>query len=169
MPTLRRLPRLALGQPRLVLGALTGRCESGLRLQSTRCRCCCVRSAAGYLLAHVKSTGRVVGIRQSTLAKKHESQKEGNRMSKKPAVLSAGLVAVKGAASPAADMPSRAAEPASTPERAEKGRGEALLPLNFRVGASFRREFKTYAAAHDLKLNELLRRCFAAYRQQNGE
>jgi hypothetical protein len=29
-------------------------------------------------------------------------------------------------------------------------------PLNFRVSAEFRREFKTYAGAHDLKLNKLL-------------
>jgi hypothetical protein len=33
-----------------------------------------------------------------------------------------------------------------------------LQPLNFRVSAEFRREFKTYAAAHDLKL--LLKRVF---------
>jgi hypothetical protein len=40
-----------------------------------------------------------------------------------------------------------------------------LQPLNFRVSAEFRREFKTYAAAHDLKLNELLRLAFEAYRR----
>jgi hypothetical protein len=33
------------------------------------------------------------------------------------------------------------------------------------VSAAFRREFKTYAARHDLKLNELLRRSFEAYRR----
>jgi hypothetical protein len=37
------------------------------------------------------------------------------------------------------------------------------------VGAEFRREFKTYAAAHDLKLNELLHRSFEAYRRQQGD
>jgi hypothetical protein len=31
-----------------------------------------------------------------------------------------------------------------------------------------RREFKTYAAAHDLKLNELLVKCFETYRKQQG-
>ena len=43
---------------------------------------------------------------------------------------------------------------------------EAGLPLNFRVPADFRRAFKTYAAQHDLKLNELLRLSFDSYRKQ---
>jgi hypothetical protein len=56
----------------------------------------------------------------------------------------------------------RVAPPSPAVERA----GEATLaPLNFRVSATFRREFKTYAARHDLKLNELLRRSFEAYRR----
>jgi hypothetical protein len=75
----------------------------------------------------------------------------------KPAALSAGLVAIKGSAAPAHDMPPRSAEIVG------------LQPLNFRVGAEFRREFKTYAAAHDLKLNELLRRSFEVYRKQQGD
>jgi len=89
-------------------------------------------------------------------------------MSKKPvATLSAGLVAVKGqAAAPAADTTPR------TPPIAERSAPkpkatEALLPLNFRVGASFRREFKTYAAEHDLKLNELLKLSFQTYKQKH--
>lgn len=85
---------------------------------------------------------------------------------KKPAPLSAGLVAVKGSAAPAHDMPPRSAPVAQTPT----AEGEAgLQPLNFRVGGEFRREFKTYAAAHDLKLNELLRRSFEAYRKEQGD
>lgn len=105
-------------------------------------------------------------------------------MSKKPAALSASLVAVKGAATPTPDMPGRGpfaepvAAPAATndrddatradPDRAPTGEG-GLSPLNFRVPAAFRREFKTYAAGHDLKLNELLRRSFEAYRRQHGD
>jgi hypothetical protein len=38
-----------------------------------------------------------------------------------------------------------------------------------RVSAEFRREFKTYAAAHDLKLNKLLALSFQTYRQQRGD
>ena len=79
---------------------------------------------------------------------------------KKSAALSAGLVAIKGNAAPAHDMP-----PRSPAVDIESG---GLQPLNFRVGAEFRREFKTYAAAHDMKLNELLRRSFEAYRKQQG-
>ena len=102
-------------------------------------------------------------------------------MSKKSADLSAGLVAVKGAAVPPPDMPTRAAPvlgavpkpsaelPVSkltkAPPTAKAENGE---PLNFRVSAAFRRDFKTYAATHDLKLNELLRLSLEAYRLQKG-
>jgi hypothetical protein len=110
-------------------------------------------------------------------------------MSKKPAAaLSASLVAVKGTASPAPDMPGRATPSASAapapdpraeelrpiphgqPRTAAEPDGEGgLSPLNFRVSASFRREFKTYAARHDMKLNELLRRSFEAFRKAQGD
>ena len=113
-------------------------------------------------------------------------------MKSKSAELSAGLVAVKGAAAPSPDMPGRGgaraalaavpvAEAAPVPIRAA-GRAPArkaapepapkeanLTPLNFRIPASFRREFRTYAATHDLKLNELLRLCFEAYRKQHRD
>lgn len=110
-------------------------------------------------------------------------------MSKKPAAsLSAGLVAVKGMAAPAADMPGRLvlapvaaapvapsqASPRAAPtkrvvDQAQAGQGEAGgQPLNFRVPESFRREFKIYAATHGLKLNELLRLSFDAYRRRAG-
>lgn len=87
--------------------------------------------------------------------------------------LSATLVAVKGAAVPPADMPARTAAAAATraaPPTPESGEGrEALVPLNFRIGEVFRREFKTYAASHDMKLNELFRLSFDAYRKQQGD
>lgn len=102
--------------------------------------------------------------------------------------LSASLLAVKGSAVPAKDMTPRAVEvsepstpdlepelplvehPATGPTSGEPGaaatpegdRNDA--PLNFRVSLAFRREFKTYAAQNDLKLNELLRRAFDAYK-----
>jgi hypothetical protein len=110
-------------------------------------------------------------------------------MRSKPAALSAGLVAIKGAAAPSPDMPGRggpapsppaaANEPAvpkpATRMPARKASAEPetkeanLTPLNFRISATFRREFRTYAATHDLKLNELLRLCFEAYRKQKGD
>ncbi len=88
-------------------------------------------------------------------------------MTRKPAALSADLVAVKGAAMPAPDMSGRADSRGSTCRR-EAGRRESLAPLNFRVPASFRREFKTYAARHDLKLNELLRLSFRPTAARTG-
>ncbi len=86
-------------------------------------------------------------------------------MSRKPtAALSAGLVAVKGTAAPAPDMPGR-----TDPEPADREPTGGGMPLNFRVPESFRREFKVYAAQHGLKLNELLRRSFEAFRRENDK
>ena len=92
-------------------------------------------------------------------------------MGKQPqAQLSAGLIATKGQAAPAPDMPTRAAPSAPPPvASAARDPGEALEGLNFKVTVNFRREFKTYAAAHGLKLNELLQRSFDAYRKQQGD
>lgn len=93
----------------------------------------------------------------------------------KTADLSAGLLAVKGSAVPAQALKPRAADPAPAPaveqpkparEADEGDRNDA--PLNFRVSPAFRREFKTYAAQNDLKLNELLRRAFDAYKGQES-
>jgi hypothetical protein len=69
---------------------------------------------------------------------------------------------VKGQAAPANDMPGRAADAGKPTETGQD-------PLNFRVSAAFRREFKTYAAAQDLKLNELLVKSFESYRMQQGD
>ena len=106
-------------------------------------------------------------------------------MSKKPAAaLSANLVAVKGTAAPAPDMPGRTSptpgsaeataavpvHPKPGPDTAPAGQGEpGGQPLNFRVPNSFRREFKVYAAKNGLKLNELLRLSFEAYREKHGD
>ena len=102
-------------------------------------------------------------------------------MSKKPAAaLSANLVAVKGTAAPAPDMLGRGTPegvsapgfvpPEATPKPMRTAEGEGGgMPLNFRVPDVFRREFKVYAAKHGLKLNELLRRSFEAYRHAHDE
>jgi hypothetical protein len=42
------------------------------------------------------------------------------------------------------------------------------MPLNFKVPSDFRREFKTYAAQHNKKLNQLLYEAFAALKAQNA-
>ena len=108
------------------------------------------------------------------------SEKQGP--SAKPAALTAGLLSVKGNAAPAKGTEPRSPEPdlpaenAPPPEPApaapvrdpdEGDRNDA--PLNFRVSPAFRREFKTFAAQNDLKLNELLRRAFDTYKRQEGK
>ena len=42
-------------------------------------------------------------------------------------------------------------------------------PLNFKVSAEFRREFKTYAAQHNKKLNQLLYEAFAALKANHAD
>jgi hypothetical protein len=42
-------------------------------------------------------------------------------------------------------------------------------PLNFKVSAEFRREFKTYAAQHNKKLNQLLYEAFAALKAEHAD
>lgn len=74
-----------------------------------------------------------------------------------------GLVERKGKASPATDMPPRSAASTSNDSDAANS-----IPLNFRVSADFRRRFRMFAAAHDLKLNELLRRAFDDYEKRHG-
>jgi hypothetical protein len=41
-------------------------------------------------------------------------------------------------------------------------------PLNFKVSADFRRDFKTYAAQHNKKLNQLLYESFAALKAKDA-
>ena len=78
----------------------------------------------------------------------------------------------QGQGCPAIDMPPRTSlAPPQTIALPQQGRGGKgpLQPLNFRISSDFRRSFKTYAARHDLKLNELLVRSFDAYRAQQGD
>ena len=46
-----------------------------------------------------------------------------------------------------------------------KGSSEDFVGLNFKVEAEFRREFKTFAAEHDLKMNDLLKRSFRLFQE----
>jgi hypothetical protein len=74
-------------------------------------------------------------------------------MSKKPADLSASLVAVKGQATAAVEATSSS---------------KSSAPLNFKVDLEFRRRFRQRAAEADLKLNELLREALDAWEQARG-
>ena len=79
-------------------------------------------------------------------------------MSKKTALLSSSLVAVKGKATSAPDAKGRQSEEKSVNDR----------PLNFKVDADFRRRFRQHAANHDLKLSELLREALDAWEEKHG-
>jgi hypothetical protein len=70
-----------------------------------------------------------------------------------------------------ADKPAKADKPPKVekPENSEKPAKVTKKPLNFKVPADFRREFKTYASTHDLKLNRLLELAFESYRKQRGD
>jgi len=54
-------------------------------------------------------------------------------------------------------------------KKADKPDPAKPMPLNFKVPADFRREFKTYAAQHNKKLNQLLYEAFAALRAKHAE
>jgi len=41
------------------------------------------------------------------------------------------------------------------------------VPLNFRISADLRRRFRMFAAANDLKLNELLKLAFDDYEKRH--
>ncbi|MDC5123770.1 hypothetical protein NRA16_17810 [Acinetobacter baumannii] len=83
-------------------------------------------------------------------------------MSSKKQVDLSGLVATKGKAVPAADMPTRAESVTGPGDNDSNNQ-----PLNFRVTGDFRRRFRMYAAAHDMKLNELLRVAFDEYEKNH--
>lgn len=68
------------------------------------------------------------------------------------------------AKAPKAEKDSRRASGQATLSETTKG-----TPLNFKVSADFRREFKTYAAQHNKKLNQLLYESFAALKAKHAE
>lgn len=69
-------------------------------------------------------------------------------MNKKPMDLG-GLLVTKGTV---------AAASKAVPQR--ETIDETLQPMNFKVPSEFHREFKTYAATHGLKMNQLLFKAF---------
>ena len=47
-----------------------------------------------------------------------------------------------------------------------KKEAAALVDLNFKVNAEFKREFKMWAASHDLKQKEVLEKAFQLLKEQ---
>jgi hypothetical protein len=97
-----------------------------------------------------------MAIRECTIARNHERRKE-RQMTKAPAMLTPGLIATKGQAAPAADVPTR------SPALATPAKPKNDTPLNFKMSDNFVLSFKARAVQDRLKLNELLEKCFAAY------
>ena len=87
----------------------------------------------------------------------------------KPASLDAGLVVKKGAAAVTDGAPQRGT-PVPAPASVKASSGEALVPLNFRVPASFREEFESYAfnSQPRRKMVALLKDAFAALKEKEG-
>jgi hypothetical protein len=54
-------------------------------------------------------------------------------------------------------------------QKADRPDASKAMPLNFKVPADFRREFKTYAAQHNKKLNQLLYEAFAALKANHAD
>jgi hypothetical protein len=97
---------------------------------------------------------------------KNENTKGDNGM-KAPASRTRDPSAAKSKDAPASHKPTRGAR-SQLPVRM-KDVESAPGFLNFRVQAEFKRDFKTYAASHDMKMNELLRRSFQAYRKERDD
>jgi hypothetical protein len=68
-------------------------------------------------------------------------------------------------ASQAVKTPRKASHPARQADSLDVVRA---MPLNFKVPADFRREFKTYAAQHNKKLNQVLYEAFAALKAKHA-
>jgi hypothetical protein len=59
--------------------------------------------------------------------------------------------------------------PAKTVNNLDKPDPAGLAPLNFKVPAEFRREFKTYAAQRGTSMLKLLIEGFELYKQHHGK
>jgi len=58
---------------------------------------------------------------------------------------------------------------AETMAQSNDFQSEALAPLNFKVTKAFRREFKTYASQHDMKMVELLHEGFRLVKEHDAD
>lgn len=68
------------------------------------------------------------------------------------------------------DSGTKGEPPTSTVSRSNLAKPEPneIVPLNFKVPASFRRDFKHMAADYGITQSELLQRLFAAFRARGG-
>lgn len=57
---------------------------------------------------------------------------------------------------------------AQTVGNLDKPEPNTLQPLNFKVPPDFKREFKSYAAQHDVSMSQLLQEAFEVLKAQRG-
>jgi hypothetical protein len=72
----------------------------------------------------------------------------------------------KAVAITAEDLKSPSSKPKKESGRRDSVRSADLVPLQFRMPPDFVREFKQAALDANMKLNELLKVCFAEYQQK---
>jgi hypothetical protein len=58
--------------------------------------------------------------------------------------------------------------PVQTIGNLDKSEPNNLQPLNFKVPPDFKREFKSYAAQHDVSMSQLLQEAFQVLKAQRG-
>jgi hypothetical protein len=63
----------------------------------------------------------------------------------------------------------KSVSPAETMAHGNKFESATLAPLNFKVTKAFRREFKTYASQHDMKMVELLHAGFRLVKEHDAD
>ncbi len=54
-----------------------------------------------------------------------------------------------------------------TPQNLKKPSKSELVNMNLSVSAEFRREYKTYAADHDMTMTEILQKSFELFKEHN--
>ena len=129
---------------------------------------------------HVKkrSTAGIVSVKSGTEPARDQTTQD---LKAEPSVDAPAPVAAEESATPAkpaaktkSSAPPKLTKAAKTIKSVEtvKATKPAKIekkPLNFKVAVDFRREFKTYASTHDLKLNRLLELAFESYRKKHGD
>jgi hypothetical protein len=61
----------------------------------------------------------------------------------------------------------KSVSPAATMVHRKDSESATLAPLNFKVTKAFRREFKTYASQHDMKMIEVLHEGFRLVKEHH--
>ncbi len=63
----------------------------------------------------------------------------------------------------------KSVSPTETIAHSNDSESATLAPLNFKVTKAFRREFKTYASQHDMKMVEVLHEGFRLVREHDAD